>query len=199
MFTLRYHIKKDGTPGICQAKEGECPLGDSSTHFESSYEANMASQKLMESQFGLGHMGVRAPAIDSSLKGVFHLGECQDYAVAFRYINGGNLVFINDDSLGAGNLAHAMVEIDGEYYDVNGNHGDYEDALDYIQEEFFINDANFYGRARSLKAMRAFYGSDDFSDKDSFVRHLADKEEELTSKGKGNDAKAFRQLISSIK
>lgn len=29
----RYHVKKDGTPGVCHAQEGNCPLGDSSQHF----------------------------------------------------------------------------------------------------------------------------------------------------------------------
>lgn len=31
----RYHIKRDGTPGICRAKPGNCPYGKDSPHFES--------------------------------------------------------------------------------------------------------------------------------------------------------------------
>ena len=35
----KYHVKKDGTPGVCHAQEGNCPLGDSSQHFSSKEEA----------------------------------------------------------------------------------------------------------------------------------------------------------------
>lgn len=34
-----YHIKNDGTPGICRAKPGQCPLGDSSQHFDNELDA----------------------------------------------------------------------------------------------------------------------------------------------------------------
>ena len=30
----KYHIRKDGTPGICHAQEGNCPLGGSENHVE---------------------------------------------------------------------------------------------------------------------------------------------------------------------
>lgn len=30
----RYHMKEDGTPGICHAQEGNCPLGGSENHVE---------------------------------------------------------------------------------------------------------------------------------------------------------------------
>lgn len=39
---MKYHIKKDGTPGVCHAENGKCPLGgDSGTenHFNSEAEA----------------------------------------------------------------------------------------------------------------------------------------------------------------
>lgn len=30
----KYHIRKDGTPGVCHAQEGNCPLGGSENHVE---------------------------------------------------------------------------------------------------------------------------------------------------------------------
>ena len=35
----KYHIKKDGTPGKCNAREGNCPFGGAEQHFDTSEEA----------------------------------------------------------------------------------------------------------------------------------------------------------------
>lgn len=49
---LRYHIKKDGTPSICEAQPGNCPLGDETLHFGSYEEA----QRFMDMKNeGLAH------------------------------------------------------------------------------------------------------------------------------------------------
>ena len=44
----KYHVKKDGTPGVCRAQEGNCPLGDSSQHFSSKEEAQDYVDKVNE-------------------------------------------------------------------------------------------------------------------------------------------------------
>ena len=44
----KYHVKKDGTPGVCHAQEGNCPLGDSSQHFSSKEEAQDYADKINE-------------------------------------------------------------------------------------------------------------------------------------------------------
>ena len=44
----KYHVKKDGTPGVCHAQEGNCPLGDSSQHFSSKAEAQDYADKINE-------------------------------------------------------------------------------------------------------------------------------------------------------
>ena len=44
----KYHVKKDGTPGVCRAQEGNCPLGDSSQHFSSKAEAQDYADKVNE-------------------------------------------------------------------------------------------------------------------------------------------------------
>ena len=45
---MSYHIKKDGTPGICRAKNGNCPYGDLSEHFSTKEEAQIYADKLNE-------------------------------------------------------------------------------------------------------------------------------------------------------
>lgn len=49
----KYHIKKDGTPGVCRAKNGNCPLGGNENHFDSMEAAQDAAQERMEQEFGL--------------------------------------------------------------------------------------------------------------------------------------------------
>lgn len=49
----KYHVKKDGTPGVCHAKEGNCPLGGSENHFETQEEAYEHGQKQLEKEFGV--------------------------------------------------------------------------------------------------------------------------------------------------
>ena len=44
----KYHVKKDGTPGVCHAQEGNCPSGDSSQHFSSKVEAQDYADKINE-------------------------------------------------------------------------------------------------------------------------------------------------------
>lgn len=44
----KYHIKKDGTPGICRAKDGKCPFGNESEHFPTKEEAQNYADKLHE-------------------------------------------------------------------------------------------------------------------------------------------------------
>lgn len=39
----RYHIKKDGTPGICHAQPGHCPLGGEGEHYPSMEAAQAAA------------------------------------------------------------------------------------------------------------------------------------------------------------
>ena len=47
-MSKKYHIKKDGTPGICRAKNGNCPYGDSSEHFPTIEEAQNFADKRNE-------------------------------------------------------------------------------------------------------------------------------------------------------
>lgn len=45
----KYHIRKDGTVGVCKATKHACPLGENS-HFDSEEIANRVAQKMMELQ-----------------------------------------------------------------------------------------------------------------------------------------------------
>lgn len=44
----RYHIKKDGTPGICRAKVKPCPYGGDSEHFDNEEEAQKFADRMHE-------------------------------------------------------------------------------------------------------------------------------------------------------
>ena len=54
---MSYHIKKDGTPGICRAKNGNCPYGDLSEHFPSTEEAQIYADKLNEQKIKRDKLG----------------------------------------------------------------------------------------------------------------------------------------------
>lgn len=41
----RYHIKRDGTPGVCYAKSGNCPLGGQGDHYDTAVEAFKAADE----------------------------------------------------------------------------------------------------------------------------------------------------------
>ena len=56
----KFHIKKDGTPGTCNATKGNCPLGGSDSHFDSAEEAQAAAQAKLEKQFGV----TQKPSVD---------------------------------------------------------------------------------------------------------------------------------------
>ena len=42
----KYHVRPDGTAGICKSQKGKCPYGDSSHHFDSLEECNQYSDGL---------------------------------------------------------------------------------------------------------------------------------------------------------
>lgn len=52
VLNMTYHIKKDGTPGVCHAKNGNCPLGGPQSHFETLEGANEEAQSRLEKQYG---------------------------------------------------------------------------------------------------------------------------------------------------
>lgn len=43
-----YHISRDGTPGVCKAEKGKCPLGANQPHFPDRYSAEMFSDNVNE-------------------------------------------------------------------------------------------------------------------------------------------------------
>lgn len=53
-MSAKYHIRLDGTPGLCRATKGNCPFGDDSEHFSSYESAQRASLEQMEREFGVG-------------------------------------------------------------------------------------------------------------------------------------------------
>lgn len=49
----RYHITKNGTPGVCKAKPGNCPLAGTNEHFDTKVEAEEFIQKKFESSYSV--------------------------------------------------------------------------------------------------------------------------------------------------
>lgn len=49
---MKYHIKPDGSTGVCTARI-RCPYGDASAHYETQELADQASQSNMKSKFGV--------------------------------------------------------------------------------------------------------------------------------------------------
>ena len=75
----KYHVKKDGTPGVCHAQEGNCPLGDSTEHFSSVQEAQDYADKINESRFAKHNNFALNKLVDElSKKGArtFYVGGC---------------------------------------------------------------------------------------------------------------------------
>jgi hypothetical protein len=46
----KYHLKADGSPGVCKAQPGKCPISNDSEHFATKNEARAVYEKNMESQ-----------------------------------------------------------------------------------------------------------------------------------------------------
>lgn len=46
----KYHIRKDGLPGECKAKTGNCPLGSDDEHYSNKMEAILASEEKMREE-----------------------------------------------------------------------------------------------------------------------------------------------------
>ena len=44
----KYHVKKDGTPGICKARLVHCPLGSENKHFSTIEDAQEYADKINE-------------------------------------------------------------------------------------------------------------------------------------------------------
>lgn len=42
----KFYIKKDGTPGVCNAEKGNCPYGDAQHHFPSQEAAQEYTDKV---------------------------------------------------------------------------------------------------------------------------------------------------------
>ena len=47
----KYHIKPDGTPGVCNAQAGNCPYGGADEHFNSIVEAQEAADNRNEEEY----------------------------------------------------------------------------------------------------------------------------------------------------
>lgn len=62
----RYHINKHGEPAPCQAREGNCPLGEGpGSHFSSLAEAEIATERRFEEKYGILDL-IKSSSTDTS-------------------------------------------------------------------------------------------------------------------------------------
>lgn len=74
----KYHIKRDGTPGVCHAEKGKCPLGGVSgleNHYNTRAEAQAAADKKHELAFNLADKPIQGPTQDNKEALVASYGE----------------------------------------------------------------------------------------------------------------------------
>lgn len=62
----RYHVNNSGDVGTCKAAKDGCPFGSADEHFTDKEEAQKASEKYMESQYGLINSIYKKGAQDTS-------------------------------------------------------------------------------------------------------------------------------------
>lgn len=68
----KFHINKHGLPAICRAQPGCCPLGDTSSHFDSEQEAQTHINSINEAKFGiLPENQADLVSLNAKLDGVF--------------------------------------------------------------------------------------------------------------------------------
>lgn len=76
----KYHIKKDGTTGLCHATKGNCPLGGAENHFDTQEAAYEVAQERMENEFGMTQEVDRIPLMSIETKKDYYVAEtANDY------------------------------------------------------------------------------------------------------------------------
>lgn len=77
----KYHIKKDGLPGICKAKVRPCPRGGSCQHFNNIDQMNLAIDKMngraVSGTFAFGVVDGKLAMEDSTKETIRHMTSAQ--------------------------------------------------------------------------------------------------------------------------
>lgn len=90
---VRYHIRRDGTPGVCKARTGKCPLSTVGQHFDAT-TANRISEMVCSA--------------NASYDRLSHDGDSDAVAVSKSLVDSGAftmlshnplLVYMNDSSI----------------------------------------------------------------------------------------------------
>lgn len=63
LLVIKYHIKADGTPGICRAAKGNCPLSTDENHYKTQEEAQVAADKIMSEKHSVFSEGKMPPIL----------------------------------------------------------------------------------------------------------------------------------------
>ena len=127
-------------------------------------------------------------------------GDYSDYAVALYHLNEGvELVTFNDENSGyATSLIYAMANINGNLYDINGNHGSLENIDNYLDEEFYTSKFSIYQGNDALMTLRDVYGNEAFLSRDGFNEILDEKLLYAEASGDELTEIAYEELIDSL-
>jgi hypothetical protein len=117
-----YHIKENGEPGICSAKQGNCPLGGE--HFVTFTEARRSFEDSMSSS--LTEAFKKAPTLDYSR------------SEFFSSKNAGNYTLIDVPS--------------GTVFSDNCVVLEYPEDLDEVEQEEFLDDPSEYLSREDVKS-----------------------------------------------
>ena len=71
---MKYHVSKDGTPGICTAK-GPCPLGGEENHFDTYQEAKDFGQEQLEKEYGILSKVAEEATPYEYVENIYEIGE----------------------------------------------------------------------------------------------------------------------------
>ena len=138
----KFHIKKDGTPGTCNATKGNCPLGGSDSHFDSAEEAQAAAQAKLEKQFGV----TEKPSVD--LTKTIPIDFVKDYKVDKDYY----LKDGEDEDYFFGEVNMELLQLNMEELDGLKEGEEYKVYCEVEYDEDEIHD-----NVRSDRVLRSFY------------------------------------------
>ena len=147
---MKYHIKKDGTPGLCYARTKPCPLGGAENHFDTQEEAERVSQERFENEMGITSH--------------FNEDRVNDF-----------LEWVEDDPAEANRLMRKMTEADrieaGARFDYSGRESEVED----LPHKWYVKRFNEDYRSQQREIIRREReAAEAGKDKIGYVREAAE-------------------------
>jgi superoxide dismutase len=163
----KFHIKPDGTIGVCKAQKGKCPYGSEADHYSSVEEASKAFQQRMEQEYGYTNKAQQAALEDAYTKVSNDLeAEASSLSEAeSKYLDELETEAVNKDAL----YQHGenSEEINEQIREIRNNtmapavsylrqNADNLEATEHIDEEYGVNHLQFKYSARDVLKPSSF-------------------------------------------